>query len=360
MSDRYSRIYTLPDGLHIKDAPISIVSGKLLYDNEQKRKIVVLKLKNLTDISIQSVDVIIKTFNAKCLESDNVTNYTYKNFQVSDCMEFGSKKAIVIQNTDAVSFEVSIQTVRFSDGSSWDCPKKALSADRSKNTPRDKTEPQGSNKSNFDEIKKYKKLLDSQVITQQEFEQKKSELLGIDRTEQVRKQTTTTKKPHKTLGKRFENLEKKTLIMIVSIFLAVFTIVFGVSKVVEHKQHSIRAAALEEAIQPIMEDYGLDTYKVKYFGSSYDVFAEDFEELTKGEALYCLEELDNISINDPIDDSELDFGRTHVHPGLNVEYSYWRVPSYIVEINKMYGGGYKVPGLYCNEYGNECILEWDN
>ena len=139
MSDRYSRIYTLPDGLHIKDAPISIVSGKLLYDNEQKRKIVVLKLKNLTDISIQSVDVIIKTFNAKCLESDNVTNYTYKNFQVSYSMEFGSKKAIVIQNTDAVSFEVSIQTVRFSDGSSWDCPKKALSADRSKNTPRDKT-----------------------------------------------------------------------------------------------------------------------------------------------------------------------------------------------------------------------------
>lgn len=44
MSDRYSRIYTLPDGLHIKDAPISIVSGKLLYDNEQKRKIVVLKI----------------------------------------------------------------------------------------------------------------------------------------------------------------------------------------------------------------------------------------------------------------------------------------------------------------------------
>ena len=44
----------------------------------------------------------------------------------------------------------------------------------------------------------------------------------------------------------------------------------------------------------------------------------------------------------------------------NAEYSYWRVSSGTVIVNKAYGGNYEVPGIYCNLNGIECIYECDN
>ena len=121
-----------------------------------------------------------------------------------------------------------------------------------------------------------------------------------------------------------------------------------------------RAAAVEEEIRPIMAKYGLDTYTVKPVGYGYDVYAPGFDSLTNGEALKCLKALDSVSIDDPCGDGEIDFGMTAVHPGLDVEYSYWRVSSGTVAANKMFGGNYKVPGIYWNFNGNECIYECDN
>lgn len=158
----------------------------------------------------------------------------------------------------------------------------------------------------------------------------------------------------------------KKIVIVVGI-IAILAIAFFVgSKIAEKSRQSQRAAALETAIAPIMDDYGLSVYTVKYVDNSYEVFAEGFEDLTKGEALACLEELDDVSTDDPFEDEDLDFGwagMTKVHPGLNVEYSYWRVSTRIINYNNIVGGGYanKKAGIYYNRYGGStCVYACDN
>lgn len=125
MSERYTRIFTLPANLQTEDAPITITSGRLLYDNEKDRKVVVLKFKNVSDKEIESVIVSIKPFNSKGAELDTIPQYTYANLQALSNAEFGNKKAIPVASRTASSFEIEIESVLFGDGSSWSCPKGA-------------------------------------------------------------------------------------------------------------------------------------------------------------------------------------------------------------------------------------------
>ena len=208
-----------------------------------------------------------------------------------------------------------------------------------------------------EELKKLKELLDNNIITQEDFEEKKKQLLS----DSVLSEDTTgigqkNLKPKKKISKV---LTRKIMIA-TSVIAFLMVGCFGVTKIIEHSQVTKRAAAVEEEIRPIMAKYGLDTYTVKPVGYGYDVYAPGFDSLTNGEALKCLKALDSVSIDDPCGDGEIDFGMTAVHPGLDVEYSYWRVSSGTVIVNKAYGGNYEVPGIYCNLNGIECIYECDN
>ena len=214
---------------------------------------------------------------------------------------------------------------------------------------------------NIEELKKFKELLDTGVITQEEFEKKKSELLNNTESSNSENPAEKGVKEKKTREKPSKKLVK-TIGIVAIIVVAIIVMIFAVKKITTHNEQTKRAASLEEEIQPIMSAYGLDTYTVKYYDYNYEVFAEGFESLTNGKAMEVLEELDDVSIDDPcgkLDD--LDFGiMAHVHPGLDVEYSYWLVSSWTVTFNKSHGGNYKMPGIYCDRYGVECVYECDN
>ena len=214
--------------------------------------------------------------------------------------------------------------------------------------------------SSVEELKKFKELLDAGIITEDDFEKKKKEVLsgGVQQEATVVESKEANKKAQK---KPINKAVLKKVLIGVGIIVILAIAFFAGQKIIEKNQQSKRAAALETAIASIMDDYGLNVYTVKYFDYSYDVFAEGFESLTNGQALSCLKELDRVSIDDPCGDGEIAFGlMTNVHPGLDVEYSYWRVSSSIVYLNEMYGGGYKKAGIYCNQYGNTCVYECDN
>lgn len=214
--------------------------------------------------------------------------------------------------------------------------------------------------SSAEELKKFKDLLDAGIITEEDFEQKKKEVLfgGVQQEATVVESEEANKKAQK---KPTNKAAFKKVLIGVGIIVILAIVFFTGQKIVEKNQQSKRAAALEAAIASIMDDYGLNVYTVKYVDYSYDVFAEGFESLTNGQALSCLKELDRLSIDDPCGDGKIDFGiMTDVHPGLDVEYSYWRVSSSDVYLNEMYGGNYKQAGIYCNQYGNICVYECDN
>lgn len=215
-----------------------------------------------------------------------------------------------------------------------------------------------------EEIKKFKKLLDAGIITAEDFEKKKKELLSGSVQQEsaaVELEEVVELEDNKKAQKNpINNAVLKKILIGVGI-IAILVIAFFVGKkIVEKSQQSKRAAALETAIESIMEDYGLSVYDVKFVDYSYHVFAEGFEQLTNGQALSCLEELDRVSVDDPCGNGEIDFKTTQVHPGLDVEYSYYRVSSYTVWLCEMYGGNRTKAGVYCDQYGDNCVYECEN
>lgn len=214
--------------------------------------------------------------------------------------------------------------------------------------------------SNAEELKKFKELFDAGIITEEDFEKKKNEVLSksVQQKSTVAELESLNKESQK---KTINKVVLKKILIVVGIIAILVIVFFAGNSIVEKNQKSKRAAALESAIASIMVNYGLSDYTVKYVDYSYDVFAEGFGSLTNGQALSCLKELDKVSVDDPCGDGKIDFGlMPHVHPGLDVEYSYWRVSSLDVWMNKTYGGNYKKAGIYCNQYGTTCVYECEN
>lgn len=161
---------------------------------------------------------------------------------------------------------------------------------------------------NVEKLKKFKELLDNGIITQEEFDKKKCELLAGSMLYSdnegimgVSKQTKTSRKP------LMKARMKKVIFAVVIVAVLIIGRV-GINKIIVHNQRTTRAAALEEEIQPIMKKYGLTPNTVRYGHYGYEVYAEGFELLTNGEGLECLTELDNVSVDDPCSDGEIKFG----------------------------------------------------
>lgn len=209
---------------------------------------------------------------------------------------------------------------------------------------------------NIEELKNYKTLLDQGIISQNEFEIKKTELLNSNLSN-----STETNKNNTNKNSKFK-INKKAikiiLILIITIYiLNIFRI--GITNIIIYNQGQQRAKALQTEIQPIMYSYGLKEYTVKAINDSptfnacisyyvYEVFAENFESLTKIDAYYLLEELDEVSVSDPCK-SNTDINlKGVVHPGKNIKYYYWSIsPSDIFGKGEKYL--YKTPGIYCNK-----------
>lgn len=195
-----------------------------------------------------------------------------------------------------------------------------------------------------EQLKKYKELLDANIISQEEFEEKKKELLNsteaLDETREDVNEISAV--PKKKINTKFI----KIAVIAISIIVVLILGIIGGIKIVEHNKRIAKAEEFEKKIESVMDKYDLSPYAVKYVDYDYDVYAEGFESLTNGKALECLEEIDDIMGN-----------FTNVHPGLDIEYSYWRVSTATVLVNKEHGGNYKKAGIYCNQYGSECVYE---
>lgn len=220
--------------------------------------------------------------------------------------------------------------------------------------------------SNIEMLKKYKELLDSGIITQEEFNKKKEEILFSAANEaepaEVKEEAAPMEAPKKKTGNKSVKWIIIALVAVLALAAGFMVIKTNLDNNAKDKQINIRAEALKEKIAPIMEEYHINTYDVRMVDGDYEVFAEGFERLKNKEALALLKELDYVSIEDPCGDGYIDFGTmTHVHPGLDDDYSYWRVSSSTSRLSQKAGGGYRVPGIYSNQLINTvCVYECDN
>ena len=119
MSERYSRVYTLPKLLHEPDAPVIIMAGALLRDNKDNCILAQLKIRNICPKIIKAVTVEILSEDTAGRPLNEKISYDYLDLYVQRDQEFGSQNAIRLNESSARSFDAIVREIVFSDRTVW-------------------------------------------------------------------------------------------------------------------------------------------------------------------------------------------------------------------------------------------------
>lgn len=119
MSERYTKIFSLPENLYADNSPIVIKAGALLKDNEAGSLIAQLKLQNITKNVIKSVKIELITQNSSNSSIGHHIGYEYSNLNADYGTSFGTQSPIELTCSDASSYTVRVTEVKFKDGTLW-------------------------------------------------------------------------------------------------------------------------------------------------------------------------------------------------------------------------------------------------
>lgn len=121
MSERYTRLFTLPEGnLYAIGSSIIICAGALLKDTLSGNIIAQLKFRNIGNKTVSALKVSIRTYDIFGKELEGITEYQYLDLAVLRDQEFGQKTAVVLPNPDTRSFCCDCRSIVFADGSVWE------------------------------------------------------------------------------------------------------------------------------------------------------------------------------------------------------------------------------------------------
>ena len=116
MSERYSKLFSLPENLYTEGSPVIIAAGALLKDNSTGKLLVQLKFRNISDCVINAVKVKINAFDPAGTVLKGVESFSYLDLSVGKDGEFGQKKPIPLSDVTTRSFSVQILSVTYSGG----------------------------------------------------------------------------------------------------------------------------------------------------------------------------------------------------------------------------------------------------
>ena len=122
MSERYTRLYVLPENLYLERAPVLIAAGALLKDNKTERILAQLKLRNLYHSPLTACKVHIRAFEPGGGELKSGEDYSYLDIHVDCGMDFGSQKPVYLPDNTTRRILVSVIQAVFEDGTVWRHP----------------------------------------------------------------------------------------------------------------------------------------------------------------------------------------------------------------------------------------------
>ncbi len=120
MSERYVKIFSLPNNLYAESAPVLIKAGALLKDTERNRMLVQLKFKSITEKVITSLLVELRSVDESGNPGERSIEFCYDGIAVELDSEFGDKTPIFIKSNAITGICVAVKSVSFSDGSMWE------------------------------------------------------------------------------------------------------------------------------------------------------------------------------------------------------------------------------------------------
>ena len=119
MSERYSRLFTLPENLYAVGSPVVIAAGTLLKDNQTGKIVAQLKLRSISDKVINAVKVSLNLFDTAGKSIGDAVEYDYLDLNQSRDSEFGQKRPIHVSESKARSYMPAITEVVFADRTTW-------------------------------------------------------------------------------------------------------------------------------------------------------------------------------------------------------------------------------------------------
>lgn len=119
MSERYSKVFPLPENLYAEGAPVVIAAGALLKDNQTGRVVAQLKLRNISPKTIKAATVSILPLNTVGNPLGEAIRYEYLDLSSTRDTDFGSKSAIPMPDITTRSFDAAVVEVIFTDNSVW-------------------------------------------------------------------------------------------------------------------------------------------------------------------------------------------------------------------------------------------------
>ena len=119
MSERYSKVFSLPENLYAEGAPGVIAAGALLKDNQTGRVVAQLKLRNISPKTIKAATVSILPLNTVENPLGEAIRYEYLDLSSTRDTDFGSKSAIPMPDITTRSFDAAVVEVIFADNSIW-------------------------------------------------------------------------------------------------------------------------------------------------------------------------------------------------------------------------------------------------
>ena len=119
MSERYTKLFALPENLYAEGAPLVIAAGSLLKDNQTGKVLAQIKYKSISPKTIKAIKVAVRAFDVSGTALEGIKEYQYLDLSVARDMEFGQKNAIVLPDKVTRSFCCECKSVIFSDGTTW-------------------------------------------------------------------------------------------------------------------------------------------------------------------------------------------------------------------------------------------------
>ncbi len=126
MSERYSRLYALPERLYTEGAPVLILAGALLKDNQTGRVLAQLKFRSLSAVPIRALKISLRAFDVTGTELHGVAEQQYLDLDVRLGASFGEKTAVFLQDSVTRSFSCACTAAVFADGSTWTAAEDAV------------------------------------------------------------------------------------------------------------------------------------------------------------------------------------------------------------------------------------------
>ena len=125
MSERYSKLFSLPENLYAENAPVIVSAGNLLKDNQTAKVLVQLKIKKISAETIKAATVIIHALDTTGKTLDGDAEQEYLDLSVKQGEEFGQKAAVTLPNPSTRGFSVEVKQIVFTDNSTWEATGKA-------------------------------------------------------------------------------------------------------------------------------------------------------------------------------------------------------------------------------------------